>query len=96
MRRRGFQPGYDPHRWSQAFTDRNRRIDAPAAHLGITPAAYEALVAAGLKWCTGCRAWQPRADFSNDRSRRDGLDPLCRRSKSSYQRAWRRRKLVAA
>jgi hypothetical protein len=91
MRRYFFGPGYNPKRYTGAFTDRNRRVDAPAARIGIAPEAYEALVAAGLKWCCGCRNWHARAEFGPNRYSRDGLDGFCRDCRATYRRVYRRR-----
>ncbi|WP_435251669.1 hypothetical protein [Streptomyces tendae] len=49
-----------------------------AARLGMELTAYDAKVAAGEKWCTGCKAWHPRSAFPSDVSRTDGLAARCR------------------
>ncbi|HUR74416.1 MAG TPA: hypothetical protein VMZ00_09070 [Sporichthya sp.] len=75
--------------WTDETT---RRIRVTAAtRLGITLAEYDRRVAAGEKWCGGCRNWHPRASFSTDRSRGDGLAKWCTtytstRSRASYQK----------
>lgn len=48
-----------------------------AQRVGVTVEEYERRVAAGLKWCTACKAWQPRSEFVVDRSRSDGLRARC-------------------
>ena len=48
-----------------------------AARLGLTLAEYEALIAAGQKWCTSCKKWHPRSAFGSDQSRGDGLAARC-------------------
>lgn len=48
-----------------------------AARVGMTLAEYMARLDAGEKWCTGCKAWHPRAVFVVDRSRGDGLRARC-------------------
>lgn len=50
---------------------------AAAARIGVTEEAYRARLAAGDKWCGGCRAWHPREAFGIDRSRSDGLSAVC-------------------
>lgn len=51
-----------------------------AARLGLTLVEYDQHLAAGEKWCGGCREWHPRSAFATDRSRGDGLMPRCRES----------------
>jgi hypothetical protein len=58
-----------------------RRTGAADVH------AYLARRDAGEKWCRGCRAWHDRAVFGVDRSRSDGLAPLCRDAKNRRERA---------
>ncbi len=55
----------------------------PAGRLGLELAEYEAMLAAGRKWCTGCQAWHTKSVFGRNRARNDGLQTHCR--------AWRRR-----
>jgi hypothetical protein len=43
------------------------------------------------KWCWRCRTFQPRVDFNRDRSRSDGLQPLCRSCNAEAQRQGYRR-----
>lgn len=52
-------------------------IRAHAGRLGMTMEEYRGHVAAGEKWCTGCKAWHRRALFATDRSRGDGLAAMC-------------------
>lgn len=49
-----------------------------AARVGVPFDEYQQHVAAGEKWCTGCRAWHPTAAFNTDRSRGDGRSSHCR------------------
>lgn len=56
-------------------------MKAAARRTGLPPETYAARVEAGEKWCTRCKAWHPRSDFGEDRSRSDGLTAMCRRSK---------------
>jgi len=51
---------------------------AAAARVGLTLAEYDAKVATGEKWCTGCKAWHQRDAFASDASRTDGLAARCR------------------
>lgn len=51
-----------------------------AKRLGIPLRIYEAHIAEGKKWCTGCRAWHPKSAFGVDVSRYDGLHHYCRES----------------
>lgn len=48
-----------------------------AARLGMAVEQYLARVASGEKWCRACSEWHPRAAFGVDRSRPDGLVPVC-------------------
>lgn len=45
-----------------------------------------------MKWCSGCEAERPVADFGADRSRRDGLNKYCRTCVSKRHAAWRARR----
>jgi hypothetical protein len=51
---------------------------AAAARLGMSLADYDARTAAGEKWCTGCKAWHPVAEFTVDQTRGDGYKSTCR------------------
>ncbi len=53
-------------------------LKTAAARVGLTLAEYEARIANGEKWCTGCKAWLPRGSFVADLSRGDGLKARCR------------------
>jgi hypothetical protein len=64
-----------------AWKSAARRTGAPDVH------AYLARRDAGEKWCRGCRAWHARTAFGVDRSRGDGLAPLCRDAKNQRERA---------
>lgn len=55
-------------------------IRAAARRLGLTEQDYRARLAAGEKWCGGCRDWHPRDQYATDRSRGDGLKSRCRKS----------------
>lgn len=48
-----------------------------AHQLGLSLETYQARVANGEKWCTGCKEWHRRTRFTLDNSRRDGLTPEC-------------------
>ena len=48
-----------------------------AAKAGITVAEYERRIADGQSWCTGCKAWHPRADFGADVTRGSGIAATC-------------------
>lgn len=52
-----------------------RRI--AAARIGIPFETYEAMLAAGMKWCTTCKKWHKRREFGADSSRTDGLSTRC-------------------
>lgn len=53
-------------------------LKGAAARIGITVEEYRAHVAAGRKWCTGCKEWHASTAFRPDRSRTDGLTAGCR------------------
>ena len=42
--------------------------------------------AAGLKWCTSCKAWHPIEDFGLDSSRTDGRRAACKESRLAKRR----------
>ena len=48
-----------------------------ALRLGLALQDYEALVAAGRRWCTNCKAWRLARCFGADVSRRDGIATTC-------------------
>lgn len=54
-------------------------VVSAATRLGITPAQYVALKAAGCKWCRECQEWRPATDYKPSTSTPDGLRPLCTR-----------------
>lgn len=54
---------------------------AAAARLGLSPSLYEAMCAAGNKWCIACKRWHSRRWFGSDKSRTDGLAARCTRSR---------------
>ncbi|MFJ1653455.1 hypothetical protein ACIOC2_19110 [Streptomyces sp. NPDC088337] len=58
-----------------------------AARLGMALAEYDAKLAAGQKWCTGCKAWHQRNAFAQDASRTDGLSARCREFTNRKSRA---------
>lgn len=65
-------------------------IKTAARRVGLSVEDYQARVAVGEKYCTGCKAWHPRGDFTADRSRSDGLSATCRaihnvRARQRYQ-----------
>ena len=62
-------------------------LKVAARRAGTDIADYRARVAAGEKWCTRCKAWQPRSAFNVDRSRSDGLGASCRRL-TGHPRGW--------
>lgn len=74
------------------FSDRHRRVDAPAARVGVSPAEYEARRRAGEKWCPRCGSWVPVDDFTRNRSSADGYGSMCRDCKREYTRAYARRR----
>lgn len=52
-----------------------------ARRTGLTVEEYRTKLAAGLKWCRSCAAWQNRGTFGPDASRGDGLASACRSSR---------------
>jgi hypothetical protein len=48
-----------------------------ARKAGIPLSLFLAKQAAGLKWCYACQCWKPVRQFGQDRTRWDGLTPLC-------------------
>lgn len=64
---------------------------ASAKHMGLTLEAYRARLAAGERWCTGCRTLHLRDAFGPDRSRNDGLNRKCKESARRSWEAWHAR-----
>ena len=58
-----------------------------ASKAGVTVDEYRRLMAKGLKWCTGCRAWHPTEEFGSDVSRWDGLSAVCASARRAKARA---------
>lgn len=50
---------------------------AAARRIGVTVDFYEAMVSAGLKWCTACKQWHEHGAFGRDTTRSDGLSARC-------------------
>ncbi|WP_406263515.1 hypothetical protein [Streptomyces chartreusis] len=61
-------------------------LKAAATRIGITVDEYQAHIAAGRKWCTGCKTWHPITAFRRDPSRTDGLSARCQESRNSKAR----------
>lgn len=55
-------------------------IKTAARRVGCSINEYRRSLLSGKKWCTACKNWHPRSDFTNDRSRSDGLRASCRAS----------------
>jgi hypothetical protein len=62
-----------------------------AAKLGIDRHEYAARIAAGLKWCSGHGAWEPRSVFGPHKRRADGLNSACLESSRAAARDWQRK-----
>lgn len=62
-------------------------IKVAAKKIGISLEEYLRRQGKGEKWCTVCRLWHSRSDFSCDSSRSDGLAPSCRVSKNAKVRS---------
>jgi hypothetical protein len=62
-----------------------------AARIGMPVEAYRANLDAGLKWCSGHRAWHPLAStkFPTNRMRSDSLDGNCAAWHREYSAARR-------
>jgi hypothetical protein len=59
---------------------------AAAKRVGLTIEEYDARIAAGEKWCTGCKEWHPRGMFKVDKSRSDGLAAACTKNRKQRYR----------
>lgn len=77
-------------------TSNLRIIRGAAAKIGCGVEEYRARRAAGEKWCARCRSWHVAADFSANRSNRDGLANMCRVCKSAYDVAYNRQRYLPA
>lgn len=73
-----------------------RIIRGAAAKIGCGVEEYRARRAAGEKWCARCRSWHVAADFSANRSNRDGLANMCRACKGAYDVAYNRQRYAPA
>jgi methylmalonyl-CoA mutase N-terminal domain/subunit len=51
-----------------------------AARMGLTAEEYAAHLAAGQRWCTGCKKWEDESVFGRDKNRRSGRNARCRRA----------------
>lgn len=58
-------------------------LRAAATRVGLTPTEYLNRVNVGLRWCYRDQDWEPVANFGRDRTRSDGLDRSCRRSRNA-------------
>lgn len=74
----------------------NRKTSA--RRIGVTADEYERRLAAGEKWCHGCKGWHPVGEFGRDRSRGDGLSSTClqARTNASERPGVRERRRMAA
>lgn len=61
-------------------------LKAAAKRIGVPFAEYQAKIAAGLKWCTSCRAWHELGTFGVDSDRGSGLAATCLDSRRVVQR----------
>jgi hypothetical protein len=53
-------------------------LKTAAVRIGVSVEEYTARVAAGEKWCRGCRAWHQVDAFNRDSARGDGRKATCR------------------
>lgn len=58
-----------------------------AARTGLSLEEYQARIANGEKWCTGCKGWHKVSEFGIDRSRYDGLTAQCTAYKKAHHKA---------
>src|SRR3954468_14302659 len=77
--------------WADATSGRALgAVKTAARRVGLSIDDYRSRVSAHEKYCTGCKAWHPRIDFSADKSRSDGLSATCKvihnfRSRQRYR-----------
>lgn len=57
-----------------------------AGRIGVSHAEYETRLAAGDKWCRGCKGWHSASAFTTDRSRPSGLSSSCAAHRSANPR----------
>lgn len=72
-----------------------RAIKTAAKRRGITVAEYQAKLAGGMLWCTGCKQFHQATEFGRDANRPSGVATYClagRRAKrmTTYVRLGRR------
>lgn len=60
---------------------------AAARRLGITPEEYEAHVAAGEKWCSYHKRWEPLRAFGLDANTASGIAYRCLEADAAMKRA---------
>ena len=65
-------------------------LKTAATKTGLSLDAYRARIAAGEKWCTGCKAWHATNAFPVDRSRWDGRRAKCLAAERGNDRPRRR------
>lgn len=58
-----------------------------AKRAGVSFEEYVQRADAGEKYCWKCTTWHPRSDFKVDRSRWDGLSPVCRLAASATRKS---------
>ena len=57
-----------------------------ARRVGCSEETYVRNLVSGRKWCYLCKQWHARGQFGKERSRSDGLAPICRASRSTRQK----------
>lgn len=61
-------------------------LKTAARRIGVSVEEYASRERNGERWCITHKRWEPRADFSRDRSRGDGLEKQCRLAKAQKNR----------
>lgn len=61
-------------------------LKCAATKVGVSAEDYQYRLDIGMKYCSGCKAWQWRKEFAVDRSRGDGLAAQCSDFRNRRQR----------
>jgi hypothetical protein len=75
---RSIRGPHKPRRRKRLPLTPDQKASNAAKIIGISGAEYSEHLAAGDKWCSGCKAWHVREAFGMDLSRGDRTSPSCR------------------
>lgn len=67
-------------------------VSAAAKRSGLPLGDYLDRLAAGQRFCNGCKSWQGLGDFGSDTSRADGRATICKEFRAAQAQMWRQRR----